>query len=131
MNRSSTSWGTAALILFLGLAQSADAQVPVRDWTVAVRVSPRKPSGAAWDAFGGAPDIAFCTSSAAGDRCSMVQGTIARCQDSFDCRGSVRVPATFSLTIWDLDVAANDLIGTCYIERPGTYPCGSATVTVR
>ncbi len=123
----------AVLVLIGGMvcADSASAQVPVRPWTLSVSVSSRKPNGAAWDAFGGAPDIAVCSGSSAGTQCNMVEGSQARCQDSFACRYSMTLPGNFSITVWDLDVSADDIIGTCYIDHPGVYQCGSATVTAR
>lgn len=110
----------------------ASAQVPSRVWSIAVRVDTQKPGGAAWDAFGGAPDVALCAASAAGSGCAVAEGTIARCQDSFSCTFTETLPTTgFSLSLWDVDVAADDLIGTCYVDRPGTFRCGASTITVQ
>ena len=112
-------------------ADSASAQIPTRNWTFTVSVDSRKPAGSAWDAFGGAPDIAMCTSSSAGGQCQMIEGAVARCQDAFNCRFTMALPLQFSVSIWDLDVASDDLIGNCYVARPGSFRCGSATVTAR
>ena len=131
MNQLSMTTAMLALIGGMVCADSASAQVPVRTWTLTVSVDSTKPNGAAWDAFGGAPDIAVCSGSSAGTQCNMVAGSQARCQDSFACRYSMTLPTTFSITVWDLDVSADDIIGTCYIDHPGSYRCGSATLTVR
>lgn len=117
--------------LGLTFVQSVSAQVPMRTWEIAVQVTPTKANGSAWDVLGGAPDIALCGSSAGGAGCVLAEDAVARCQDAFSCAFSVSLPETFSATVWDLDVASDDLIGTCFIDRPGTYSCGRATVTAR
>jgi len=119
------------LLIAGAYAAVASAQVPTRSWSLSVRVNSTKPDGAAWDALGGAPDIGACTASARGTGCAMVEGTTARCQDQFSCDFTLALPETFTVSFWDLDLAADDLIGTCYIDHPGTYTCGSATVTAR
>jgi hypothetical protein len=98
---------------------------------ITVQVDSTKPGGEAWDAFGGAPDIALCTTSSGGAGCAVAEGTTARCQDQFACSFPMSLPASFSASFWDLDVANDDLIGSCFIDHPGTYRCGSASVTVQ
>lgn len=138
----------AALLtpLALGaLAGDAGAQINVRTVTLAINVAPHKPGGAAWDAFGGAPDVAICINSALGQRCFAAgAGAYAspslfgrgRCQDSFACTFVVAVPAAgpFSLSIYDVDLSEHDLIGSCAVTPNGTVgvgACGSATLAIR
>ena len=124
-------------------ARDAGAQNGLRVVTLTINVTPHKPNGAAWDAFGGAPDIAICTNSAIGQRCfaagvnyypSPSQFSRSRCPDAFACTFITAVPATgpFGLSIYDVDLSSHDLIGTCMIG-PGVSvtPCGSATVVAR
>ena len=123
-------------------ARDAGAQNGLRVVTLTINVTPHKPNGAAWDAFGGAPDIAICTNSAIGQRCvaagtgflpSPSQFNRGRCQDAFSCAFVVAVPATgpVGLSIYDVDLSSHDLIGACAVERAGSYACGSATVVMR
>jgi hypothetical protein len=105
----------------------APPQVPMRVWTILVQVSSTKPSGSAWDAFGGAPDVAICTQSSVGRDC----GNGRRFQDSFGGTFTRSAPSSFTLFVVDLDVSADDPIGNCFIDHPGTYRCGSATVTAQ
>lgn len=134
-----------APVLCGALTSDADAQINVRTVTLAINVAPHKPGGAAWDAFGGAPDVAICINSALGQRCFAAgNGTYAspsqfgrgRCQDSFACTFAVTVPATgpFSLSIYDVDLSEHDLIGSCAVTPNNTLgvgACGSATLVVR
>ncbi len=127
------------------LASDVGAQIPLRVVTLGINVAPHKPSGEAWDAFGGAPDIAICINSALGQRCYAAgNGAYAspsafgrsRCPDAFACSFVVAVPATgpFSLSIYDVDLSAHDLIGSCAVTPNGTVgvgACGSATLAVR
>lgn len=127
------------------LASDAGAQIPLRVVTLGINVATHKPSGDAWDAFGGAPDIAICINSALGQRCYAAgNGAYAspsafgrsRCPDAFACTFVVGVPSTgpFSLSIYDVDLSAHDLIGSCAVTPNGTISvgaCGSATLAVR
>ena len=61
----------------------------------------------------------------------LAEDTVASCQDAFACSFSVSLPETFSATVWDLDVSSDDLVGSCFIDRPGTYSCGRAIITAR
>lgn len=121
----------------------AGAQIAVRTVTLGINVAPHKPTGEAWDAFGGAPDIAICINSALGQRCfaagngvyaSPSQFGRGRCQDAFACSFVVAVPATgpFSLSIYDVDLSQHDLVGSCAVNPgAGVGSCGSATLVVR
>ena len=131
MTKASLGIGTALVIVGVIATAAGSAQVPERAWSISVQIDSTKPDGSAWDAFGGAPDIALCGTSSGGAGCVVAEGTVARCQDAFSCSFSVSLPETFSASLWDLDLAADDLVGTCYIDHPGTYRCGSATVTAR
>lgn len=135
----------AALLALGAFASDAGAQIPLRVVTLGINVAPHKPSGDAWDAFGGAPDIAICINSALGQRCFAAgNGACAspsafgrsRCPDAFACNFMVAVPATgpFSLSIYDVDLSEHDLIGSCVVTPNGTLgvgACGSATLAVR
>lgn len=52
-----------AFFLCGALASDSDAQGNV---TLTIHLALHKPGGAAWDAFGGAPDISICINSAFG-----------------------------------------------------------------
>lgn len=133
--------GWRALVACGGIALgSGDAvgQGGAHNVTLSVTVSSRKPSGEAWDAFGGAPDIALCTNSALGQRCISGSGVTTsaafsrgRCQDAFSCVFVVTVPVEgpFSVSIYDVDVSEHDTIGGCMISGRGQHPCGAAMVT--
>jgi hypothetical protein len=129
-----------SLLALAVLAASIDAgaQGGTRPVTLSVAVDPRKPTGDAWDAFGGAPDIALCVNSALGQQCfsgTTVQPTPAfvrgACQDSFSCRFVVYVPTVgpFSVALYDVDLSQHDTIGACMISGRGQRRCGAATVT--
>jgi len=122
---------SVAVVALACAAGGADAQVPTSLWVIVVQVDPHKPDGSAWDALGGAPDIAACFTSAAGQGCAAIAGQQASCPDTFSCRFNQTLPTTgFTATFWDLDVGQHDQIGSCYIDRPGNYRCGSASVSV-
>ncbi len=129
-----------ALVMVLDARENAEAQMGPRNVVVGIAVASHKPNGDAWDALGGAPDIAICTNSAFGQRCvgSAVVASPSgfsrgRCQDSFQCAFTVTVPASgpFSLSIYDVDLSEHDLIGSCMITPPSGGRCGSATISVR
>ncbi len=134
-----------APVMLGAFTTDANAQIGLRVITLGINVTPHKPSGEAWDAFGGAPDIAICTNSALGQRCfaagnnylpSPSQFGRSRCPDAFACTFIIAVPATgpFSLSIFDVDLSAHDLIGACAITPGPTVAvvqCGAATVAVR
>lgn len=122
----------------------ADAQIATRTVTIAVAVDSHKPTGEAWDAFGGAPDIALCTTSALGTQCFGAAGSPAttaptftrgRCQDAFACVFTATVPTTgpVSLAIFDVDVSRHDVIGRCALPGNGRTagPCGAARIVAR
>jgi hypothetical protein len=120
------------LVLSVGLLMAAaplpgDAQAQFRMVSITVRVDDHKPNGAAWDVAGGAPDVVIITRTALGVFES------GRCQDSFSCSFTSRVPAVgpINITTWDVDIAANDVIGNCMVSPPFTGRCGSATIAVR
>lgn len=132
-----------APVVLGSLANDAGAQGAFRNVSLAINVASHKPNGAAWDAFGGAPDIAICINSALGQRC-FAAGDAAltfpsqfgrgRCQDAFACGFNVVVPSTgpFTLTVYDVDLSEHDTIGACMIgPGAGVVACGSATVAVR
>ena len=106
--------------------------------TVSVTVNERKPNGKAWDAFGGQPDIALCVSGGGSTQCYPGGGSVIgvmdpKCRDTFRCTFSgVKVPkGTFSLTVVDVDLAANDTIGQASCKKGSSCTAGSAKVRVR
>ncbi len=127
------------------LVPEASAQMPTRVITLGVVVTPQKANGAAWDALGGAPDIAICINSALGQQCFAAGNAVyaspsafgrGRCQDSFACTFTVTVPATgpVSLSVYDVDISEHDLIGSCAVTPTGAVgigACGRAVLTVR
>ncbi len=135
----------ALALPFTALGTDAQAQIATREIDLTVRIDDHKPSGDAWDAFGGAPDVAICVSSALGRQCFAAGSGIynspaefgrARCQDSTRCSFDFRVPATgpFRLEIYDVDVSDHDFVGSCAVTPDGNAfsgRCGSARVTVR
>ena len=106
--------------------------------TVSVTVNDRKPNGKAWDAFGGQPDISLCVSGGGGTQCypdgtGVIEVMDPQCRDSFRCtfRG-VKVPkGSFTLTVVDVDFAANDEVGSATCRKGGSCSGGSAKITVR
>lgn len=120
--------------------EQAHGQVGVQNASILVNVNAQNAAGEAWDAFGGAPDIAICVNSALGQRCyangnGVVNGPAGfargRCQDAFSCVFVVPVMATgpYSIVVYDVDLSAHDVIGACVIPRMGVYQCGSSRVT--
>lgn len=105
--------------------------------TVDVTVAPQKPDGKAWDAAGGAPDIALCLSSALGTRCFPNGGNIGeitapQCRDSFQCTFKADAPpGDITVEIVDVDLAVNDPIGSGACRRGSTCRLGQATVRIR
>jgi len=104
---------------------------------IEVSVAPQKSNGKAWDAAGGAPDIALCVSSGLGSRCLPNGTTIGsvtepQCRDAFHCTFSVDLPAgDVLLDVLDVDLAVNDPIGSGHCARGRTCVLGQATVTIR
>jgi len=76
--------------------------------TAEVRVKTKRGSGAAWDAFGGAPDLRICVVTDFGTKCA---DTL--CRDSFECSvPGLKVPDEgYRLRVIDVDTEQHDLIG--------------------
>jgi len=136
------SIGFLALASTIATASDAIGQAPWRTVTIEVTVDAHKPNGAAWDAFGGAPDVALCTNSALGQRCYGGGGLVAgpgqfsrgRCQDAFNCTFTVEVPTSgpIGLTIYDVDVSSHDTVGACHLPNSRSAGrCGSATINAQ
>jgi len=106
--------------------------------TVTVKVQKTKSNGKAWDAFGGEPDIAICVSSDSGTKCypdgDSEMGILEpKCRDTFRCtfRG-VKVPTgEFEISVMDVDMAANDSVGSAYCSKGKSCSAGQAKVTIR
>ena len=106
--------------------------------TVTVKVLKTKSDGRAWDAFGGKPDISLCISSDSGTKCypdgDSVMGILEpKCRDAFRCTFTgVMVPSgDFEITVVDIDMAANDSIGSTYCSKGKSCSAGQAKVTIR
>jgi len=106
--------------------------------TVKVKVKQSKVNGKAWDAFGGAPDIALCIDSSDGMKC-YPDGASPRkienpeCRDAFTCTfRNVRIPSgEFEVIVVDVDAMANDIIGEEDCTAPGKCRVGQAKVTFK
>ena len=134
-----------AMVLATAILSTSDAlgQPGYRWVTIDVTVDGHKPSGSAWDVFGGAPDIALCTNSALGQRCyalgagvyaSPSQFSRSRCPDAFSCTFRVEVPMSgpVGVTIYDVDVSSHDTIGSCQVNSVhGAGACGAAHIVIR
>ena len=106
--------------------------------TLTVKVDTTKPNGKAWDMFGGQPDIAICVDGGGSTKCypdgTSVVGIISpKCQDAYRCTFTgVQVPSgEFTVTVVDVDLAANDTAGLATCKKGGTCTGGAATITVR
>ncbi len=106
--------------------------------TVKVKVQKTKSDGRSWDALGGEPDISICVSSDAGTTCypdgESEMGILEpKCRDRFRCTFTgVQVPSgEFEISVVDVDMAANDSIGSTYCSKGKTCNAGQAKVTIR
>ena len=106
--------------------------------TISVKINDRKPNGKAWDAFGGQPDISICVSGGGSTQCYPDGGSVLeimepQCRDSFRCTFSgVKVPdGSFTVTVVDVDFAANDRAGSASCKKGGSCSGGSASISVR
>lgn len=105
--------------------------------TITVDVEKTKAGGQNWDIREGAPDIALCISHSLVGTLCLPQGDdmdllrLAECQDSYHCRFSVQTPdRDFKISVLDVDIVLNDLIGTGHCARRNTCTVGQATVVV-
>lgn len=112
---------------------------------VAVTVGPRKLDGRAWDAFGGAPDVAVCLTVGGQRYCepgggaSVAGGTPVPCQDALTCsfeipEGALPVDegSSVSVEVIDVDLSQNDPIGAgdCTIGSPCTIGAAQVTISI-
>lgn len=125
------------LILVISLITSFPAYAQADITTISVDVEKTKANGKNWDAFEGEPDLALClTHSLAGILClpsgdSVKNITSAECPNSYHCRFSAEVPdKNFKISLIDVDVADNDLIGTGHCGQGKTCEVGQATVSI-
>ena len=117
---------------------SAGASAGMVNARVTVKVDDKKPNGKAWDAFGGKPDISLCVSGGGSTQCYPDGGSVLeimepQCRDTFRCTFSgVKVPkGSFTLTVVDVDFAANDRVGSASCKKGGSCSGGSASISVR
>jgi hypothetical protein len=105
----------------------SEVTVPGRAVTIELSVDDRKPTGKAWDAAGGSPDLAVCIQNAGDVRCfpggvgvDRLQGHA--CADTTACSIAAELPkgaGAVELTVVDVDLAAHDPIanGTCKVGK--------------
>jgi len=109
----------------------------MRSVTISVEVDATKSNGKAWDAAGGAPDIALCVTTAGGTVCapdgtSIGGVTRPQCRDAFQCAFTMEDAGDeFRIDVVDVDLAVNDPIGSGSCRRGATCRLGQAVVTVR
>jgi hypothetical protein len=125
------------LLLVISLTFSFPAYAQAEITTITVQVEPTKASGEKWDTLKGKPDLALCLSnSLVGTLClpsgdSVTNIISAECPNSYYCRFSADVPdQNFKVSVVDVDVALNDLIGTGHCSKGKTCEVGQATVSV-
>ena len=106
--------------------------------TVTVKIQKTKSDGRAWDAFGGEPDIAICVEGDSGTKCypdgDSEMGILEpQCRDAFRCtfRGVMVPSGEFEISVMDVDLAANDSIGSANCKKGKTCTAGQAKVTIR
>ena len=106
--------------------------------TVKVKVKQSKVNGKAWDAFGGAPDIALCIDGSSGMKCypsgdSPRKVREPHCRDAFSCTfRNVKIPSgEFEVIVIDIDAMANDIVGEEDCTAPGKCRVGQAKVTFK
>ena len=105
--------------------------------TITVDVEETQAGGQSWDIRKGAPDLSLCIShSLVGTLClpegdSVNVVTSAECKDSYHCRFSVQTPdKDFKISIVDVDLVLNDLIGTGHCARHMDCAIGQANVFI-
>ena len=105
--------------------------------TITVSVEPKKANEKEWDMSKGAPDLALCmTHPLVGVLCLPNGDSIEaikqpECPNSYQCRFSAEIPEqTFKVSIVDVDVAFNDVIGVGHCRRGETCEVGQAIVTI-
>jgi hypothetical protein len=112
---------------------------PMVDATIAIHVEPKKADGKDWDFAGGLPDIGFCLSVGETRTCypggkpKLAGGSKAVCQDALECTTTVQIPADareIVVEVIDIDIAANDVIGSGTCRVGETCRIGQATVTI-
>jgi len=120
-------------IALLGFPSAAQAGLT----TIHVKVEDTKASGKNWDMLEGAPDIGLCVTHSLmgvvclpdGDRFTTI--STAECPNSYDCRFSVDIPdKIFKVTVVDVDLRNNDLIGVGHCRQNDTCEVGQAIVTL-
>jgi hypothetical protein len=106
--------------------------------TVKVKVKQTKVNGKAWDAFGGAPDIALCIDGSGGMKCypdgdSPRKIAAPQCRDAYTCTfRKVKIPSgEFEVIVVDVDAMANDIIGEEDCRGSGKCRVGQAKVTFK
>lgn len=125
------------LVLVISLTLSFPIYAQAEITTITVQVEKTKANGKNWDAFEREPDLALClTHSLAGILClpsgdSIETVTTAECPNSYSCRFSAEIPdKNFKISVVDVDVVLNDLIGTGHCGQGKTCEVGQATVSI-
>ena len=102
-----------------------------RKISITVEVKPTKANGKAWDVGGGAPDIMVeIYHKDLGRLKSSTSKNTYKSTFEFDIRN---ITGYIEVKVWDKDLMAHDLIGSCEIHYAtiDTYECGRATISVR
>lgn len=127
----------ALLIALMFIFFSPSNAVAGNITTITVDVEKTKAGGQNWDIQKGAPDIALCISHSLVGTLCLPQGDdiallrLAECKDSYHCRFSVQTPdRDFKISVVDVDLVLNDLIGTGHCARKQTCTVGQATIAV-
>lgn len=101
---------------------------------VSVRVDRLKADKSGWDVLLNAPDLAICIEGDFGVSC-LPDGTSVetvkhpQCKDDFSCQFSARIQQKeFKVTVIDVDLVYNDLVGSGYCELGKRCDLGRATV---
>lgn len=93
-------------------------------YTIEVSMSPSKPNGDDWDAFGGAPDPFIQVGGYSFES--------QACQDSFFCTFEVSGSGPFAVEVYDSDLSTNDYAGSalCNVGKTCSTNNGGAKVSV-
>lgn len=130
-------------IFFLGWSYNPSEVFASKITTITIDVEKDKANETGWDLKitpfdNKAPDIAICIShSLVGTLCLPEGDNIKniktpQCQNSYHCRFSVETPdRNFKISVVDVDLVYNDLIGTGHCRQGKTCMVGGATIQVK
>ncbi|RAQ39258.1 hypothetical protein B9S53_22760 [Arthrospira sp. O9.13F] len=107
--------------------------------TVDVAVEQSKYNNESWDVLNGAPDLAICLSNQRLGTVCIPDGSTPdsiknpNCSNSYLCRFSLSAPpnAEFKVSVVDVDVMFNDIIGAGWCRQGMTCEIGQAKVAIK